>query len=290
VADVLIAERDADPEAPVLDAGFVEDGWSRPGFDLAADAWVIDDSSGAIVAYGQVRREDPEVIGSWGVVHPEHRGRGVGSALFERIERRATELLDDVPSAWFRHSVTAGDRAAAALLRAHGLAPVRHFWHMQIRLEEGVEAGTAPEGIEIAPMRSPDDLPTIHSVLKDAFAEDWGEYPGPLDRWVEEELASPSYDPSLWLVARDGEAPVGVLAASAGDEGGSVHWLGVVPSHRRRGVGAALLRHAFASLAARGLREAMLNVDAENPTGATTVYERAGMRVVGRWDLWERRT
>ena len=30
-------------------------------------------------------------------------------------------------------------------------------------------------------------------------------------------------------------------------------------------------------------------VDAESPTGATALYERAGMRLVKRWDLWERR-
>ena len=32
----------------------------------------------------------------------------------------------------------------------------------------------------------------------------------------------------------------------------------------------------------------ILNVDAENSTGATALYERAGMRVINRWDLWER--
>jgi hypothetical protein len=38
----------------------------------------------------------------------------------------------------------------------------------------------------------------------------------------------------------------------------------------------------------RGLRRVRVNVDAENITGATGVYVRAGMRVVNRWDLWER--
>jgi hypothetical protein len=36
------------------------------------------------------------------------------------------------------------------------------------------------------------------------------------------------------------------------------------------------------------MQRVMVNVDAENPTGATGVYERAGMRVANRWDLWER--
>ena len=42
-------------------------------------------------------------------------------------------------------------------------------------------------------------------------------------------------------------------------------------------------------IGARGLRRVRVNVDAENITGATAVYERVGMRVVNRWDLWERR-
>jgi ribosomal protein S18 acetylase RimI-like enzyme len=49
-----------------------------------------------------------------------------------------------------------------------------------------------------------------------------------------------------------------------------------------------MLRQAFATFASRGLTRAMVNVDAENVTGATGVYERVGMRVVGRWDMWER--
>ena len=47
---------------------------------------------------------------------------------------------------------------------------------------------------------------------------------------------------------------------------------------------AAGVRHVRVS----GLTRAMVNVDAENVTGATGVYERVGMRVVGRWDMWER--
>jgi ribosomal protein S18 acetylase RimI-like enzyme len=51
-----------------------------------------------------------------------------------------------------------------------------------------------------------------------------------------------------------------------------------------------MLRHAFAMLADRGARRVLLSVDAENPTGATAVYERVGMRIVKRWDRWERRS
>ena len=63
----------------------------------------------------------------------------------------------------------------------------------------------------------------------------------------------PSYDPTLWLLARDGGSPVGALTASAGDDVGWVDWLAVLGSHRGRGIGSALLRRAFATFAERGL-------------------------------------
>jgi mycothiol synthase len=288
VAAVLIADELDVAGQPVLGEEFIREVWSRTGFNLAADAWVVTDHRGTIVAYGQVRREESDIVGSWGVVHPEHRGRGIGSSLFDRIEARASELLTSVPSPRFRTSINAVDEAAAEMLRVRGLRPVRHFWHMQIDLTRPIEPGPSPDGIEIGGIEPRDDLKAIHTVLDEAFADDWGDYPGPFDRWADEQARSPSYDPTLWLLARDGVLPVGVLTASASGHGGSVDWLAVLASRRGRGIGAALLRRSFASFAARGVRRVIVNVDAQNPTGATGVYERVGMRVVNRWDLWER--
>jgi GNAT superfamily N-acetyltransferase len=104
----------------------------------------------AIVAYGQAMREEPTVVESCGVVHPGHRGRGIGSWLLDRIQQRASGLLAGVPSPRFRHAVNAGDRPAAAMLQARALRPVRHFWHMQIELAAEFEAGPTPAGIEIS--------------------------------------------------------------------------------------------------------------------------------------------
>ena len=48
---------------------------------------------------------------------------------------------------------------------------------------------------------------------------------------------------------------------------------------RKRGLGLALLRHAFAEYHQRGVRKVGLSVDAESITGAPRLYGRAGMRV-----------
>jgi mycothiol synthase len=232
--------------------------------------------------------EEPGVIESLGVVHPGHRGRGIGTALLDRIEARAAERLTGVPSGRFRHSINGSDAAAAAMLEARGLRPIRHFWHMQLDLAGPIGGGPVPGGIAIAGITSPDDLPTVHAVLREAFADHWGNYPEPYAQWVDEEASGPDYDPTLWLRATDNGEMLGTLTGSLWGDQAWVGYLGVRARARGRGIGAALLREAFARFAARGARSVVLNVDAENTTGATALYERVGMRVVNRWDLWER--
>ena len=57
---------------------------------------------------------------------------------------------------------------------------------------------------------------------------------------------------------------------------------------RGRGVGRALLEHGFALLAARGVERIQLNVDSQNATGATRLYERAGMTIRRSFDCYEK--
>lgn len=287
VAAVFIADDAGDAGEIVLDADFLRDEWSRVGFDLATDAWVVADPAGAIVGYVQVMFEEPNVE-SWGVVHPEHRGRGIGSSLFDRIEERASELMAGLPSPRFRHAINAGDRAAEGLLQARGLRLARHFWHMQIDFAGPFEPGSAPGGIEITAIEPASDLPAVHAVLDKAFADHWDHHPERFDRWAEEYTSVARYDPTLWLLATQGGQPVGALTGSVQGDRGWVGDLGVLAPWRGRGIGAALLRRSLATFSRRGLRRAVLSVDAQNPTGATALYEHVGMRVVQRWDVWER--
>jgi mycothiol synthase len=286
VAEVVVADELDDGGQIVLGEDFVRGEWSRVG-DLATDAWVAVDDAGTIVGYAQITLEEPNVARSWGVVHPEHRGRGIGTSLLDRIEERASGLTTASPLR-FRHAINAGDDAAAAMLRSRGLRPIHHFWHMQIDLDEPVGLGRSPEGIDVGGIDPRQDLAAIHALLDDAFVDDLSHHPAPFDRWVEEETGTPMYDPTLWLLARDGGRPAGVLTASVAGDRGWVDYLAVAASHRGRGIGAALLRRSFAMFAERDIRRVLVSVDAQNPTGATGVYERVGMRIVNAWDQWER--
>jgi mycothiol synthase len=283
----MLAAGDREGEESILNAAFFRMEWARPDVDPSTDAWVVTDEDD-VVGYAQVTREQPTVVESWGTVEPRHRGRGIGSWLLGRIEARAAELTRGTTSARVRHAIDAGDRDAEVMLAARGLRPVRHFWHMQLRLDGPIDEGRAPSGVEITAVEPSTDLGAVHAILEEAFADDWGYHPDPFDRWVEGYTSAPGHDPSLWLLAvADGE-PAGALTAGILGDRGWVNELGVRPRARGRGVAAALLRRSFATFAERAVPQVNLNVDAENPTGATALYERVGMRVVKRWDLWER--
>jgi mycothiol synthase len=64
--------------------------------------------------------------------------------------------------------------------------------------------------------------------------------------------------------------------------------LGVRRPWRRRGLGLALLRETFGLFYDRGEGRVGLGVDAENPSGATRLYERAGMHVEAEHQTWEK--
>ena len=65
--------------------------------------------------------------------------------------------------------------------------------------------------------------------------------------------------------------------------------VGVRQPWRRQGLGLALIHHAFGEFWRRGERKVGLGVDAENPTGATRLYERAGMHVAFDAVVYEKR-
>jgi mycothiol synthase len=54
------------------------------------------------------------------------------------------------------------------------------------------------------------------------------------------------------------------------------------------GLGMALLRHSFGEFYHRSARKVALEVDSQNLTGATRLYERAGMHATRQYDIYEK--
>jgi GNAT superfamily N-acetyltransferase len=144
------------------------------------------------------------------------------------------------------------------------------------------------QGTQIGGIVPPEGLKLLHQVINEALADNWDYEPRSFERWIEEETAAPGYDPTLWSLAQVAGEPAGAITASIGEDRGWVDYLGVRETHRGRGIAVALLHRAFAAFVQRGVPRALVSVDAHNVTGATAVYERAGMRPVKAWDMWER--
>ena len=91
-----------------------------------------------------------------------------------------------------------------------------------------------------------------------------------------------TFEPSLWFLALDGDELAGfsVCRKDSNDPAaGHVGLLGVRRPWRKQGLGQALLLHSFQAFRQRGWTRGTLGVDASSPTGATRLYERAGMSV-----------
>jgi ribosomal protein S18 acetylase RimI-like enzyme len=65
-----------------------------------------------------------------------------------------------------------------------------------------------------------------------------------------------------------------------------VNALGVRRPWRKHGLGLALLTHSFGEFFRRGEQIVGLGVDAENQTGATRLYQRAGMQVASEYVVY----
>jgi len=290
VTEMMVATDLADTGVSETDADLIRDQWSSPGVEPSEDAWVVTDPNGAVVAYANVSPDGEGKVKSWGVVHPEHRGRGLGAALLHRIEARASERLRGIHAAVLHTAVNDAHAAAAALVRGRGFERVRTFRHLQIDLDGSpLDPGEPPAGIEIRGIEPERDLRGVHAIFLEAFSREWGYRLIPFEEWVGLEVETPSYDPSLWLLATDGDEGVGALSGVVWGDRGWVGELGVRGPWRGRGIASALLRRAFATFASRGLARVMLNVDSENSTGAVRLYEGVGMRTLRAWDVYEKR-
>ena len=99
------------------------------------------------------------------------------------------------------------------------------------------------------------------------------------------------FDPTLWFLAMDGDKIAGLsLCRKFGWEDkshGIVTTLGVRREWRRRGIALALLHHSFGEYWQRDQKIVTLDVDASSLTGGVQLYEKAGMQIDKRIDIYE---
>lgn len=264
--------------------------WLEPGFDLSKDACVVVDPHDRIVGFAEVF--DPghphARIYCWGVVDPGVSSPGLLKQLLAWAEQRARLSISYAPPdarvALFTHCLTSQKETQAYFENA-GFIFQRHSLRMVLELTGEPEPPIWPDGITVRAMKPGIEERAVVQAVRDAFRDHWGFVESPFEeefaRWQHLMEDNPHFDPELWFLAFDGDQIAGISLCwpVTRDEHdlGWVGTLGVRRPWRRRGLALALLQHSFLELWRRGKSRVGLGVDAQSLTGATRLYEKAGM-------------
>lgn len=264
---------DLDPRSPALvsrngaliGAARVWHHGSAPAADLDVQVWPVGD----VELYPALLREAERLVAQ--------RARALGH---DRV------VVD--------HGLHREDTRTAPLLRDAGYAVATTFHRMRRHLSERVEV-VLPPGVSITRAASGRDqltdgrLRDLHRLHAESFSGHFGFVERPYGEWLAARDAREDWG-DLWWASLDGEL-VGFCQETeqfAAEKSGYVLQLGVLPHARGRGIARALLLTSFAAMRDRGREAATLTVDTANATGATRLYESAGMRAYQVLDVWRR--
>lgn len=227
-------------------------------------------------------------------------GRGTVDPLIDALEARAAEVAAaQGPIDRPRVLGTFADDGQTWRLDAftrRGYEAMRWGFEMVRPTLDGIVVPPLPEGLEVRPIeRRPEVLRRLWDADLEAFRDHFGGFDAS-DEAFEEWLTEPEFDPSLFVVAFDGDEIAGAVLNTISPAENEMlglrrGWLDSVFTRRpwrRRGLAAALVARSLVLLRERGMTSAILGVDAQNPTGALGVYERAGFEVSTRGP-WLRR-
>jgi len=268
--------------------------WQTPGFHLEQDAFVVESPDGRIVGFDQLENHyGHAILETEGYVHPEFKGRGIGRTLLRTMERRAYEemrLAEPDVRISLRSPIVNGDQAAHELHRKEGYTPIRYYWRMEINLTAPPAPASFPEGIELRPFIKDEHARAVLDAQNESFRDHWSNHDETYEEWAPLKFGRESFDPTLWMIAWDGRSAQ-IAGFSQNRYRGGIGWigtLGVRRPWRKRGLGEALLLHSFAEFYRRGTTIIGLGVDAQNPTGATRLYQKVGMRAVSEFAFYEK--
>ena len=287
-AVVVASEIEEFGEAEGFGVDDLEREWQQ--LNLEQEVWVAIAPDGAFAGYGFLMERRHVRLDADIYVHPAHYGQGIGTTLVRLAEARAREHITlalpgtrVVVNNW----INALNPEARSLLEREGYSPVRYFFRMEIDLSEELPAATWPAGFTVQSGDAGEDLRVFYETTEEAMADHWGHITLSFEEWRARRERT-HIDLSLWFLALEDGEPAGAVLCSISDGLGWIDTLAVRRPWRRRGLGFALLSHGFRELYGRGIRRVALGVDAESPTGATRLYERAGMRIGQQYAIYSK--
>ncbi len=191
---------------------------------------------------------------------------------------RAEVSSIELPAGW-----TLDAEGPELRIRCGGLAPApdltSHGWRLRL-VEDDLAGPTAadaagpPASYELVRW-SPTCRADAFAVYEAAFRERPGFPHWSQQKWLAWATEHDAFRPDLSYVLYAAGKPVGYAVGAIEDGEAWIVQMGVVPSHRRRGLGRVLIEHTREAAYAAGAQSLWLSVNLNNP-GARALYERTG--------------
>jgi len=250
-----------------------------------------DDENGAVVGYLRPRWDDV-AAGTrdcvlFSPLRVAHMGRLLFNAVVEGQERHMLPWATEQPPARWRGSAShpgPGQPATgeASWLEERGYVSTEWGASLVRPHLDDIPERSLPDGVEVRPVTK-DQLRTILAADFEAFRGEW-DFHEPTEEDYADVLESPHLDESLWKVAWAGDVVVGQVKtfvntdenAARGYRRGYTEYIATHRDWRNRGIAGALLAMSLCELRDRGMSEAALSVDTNNPGGAFQLYTSLG--------------
>lgn len=269
---------------------------------------ILAEVEGSVVAYSrcyweqELCNESPDLYLYRCTVHvlPEWRKKRLGEAIFQKAEQRLREIAathpDEHPK-FFEAGAYNTEHYWTGLFEKAGYEPVRYFQEMQRPSLENIPDFPLVKGLETRPALA-EHYRLIWESDHEAFQDHWG-YMLPTEADYQEWLSDKeSFQPRLWQVAWN--VDTGEIAGQVRTyisekwnkkydcKLGYIDNVSVRKPWRRQGIARALLTRSLHQLKAEGMTSAELNVDSDNLSGATRLYEDCGFCVVKSSTLYRK--
>ena len=293
---ILAAHREAmgEPNLPTpeqFDATYSKLTDCDPQNDIA----IVETDDGEVIAYGRVSFSDLSHDVRDCIVFaptlPVHAGELLFNAMVTAEEAQLVAYAEEADDA-------ARYRGYAAHPGQDQPATNEAKWFEQLGYEatewgatlrrphlEGVPDLALPDGVEIRPVE-PHQLREIVAAHHECFRGEWDfrEMTEADYAWI---IDDPRRDETLWQVAWDGDRIVGQVKPfidheeneKAGHLRGFTEYISTHRDYRNRGIAGALLARSLSALKERGMTEAVLGVDTNNPGGAFQLYTKLGFEL-----------
>ncbi len=223
-------------------------------------------------------------------MRPVHLTEALFAAMVAAQEDHMRPMAAGVAKARFRsYSPHPGPGLAAtgeaAWLEALGYSAVRFTAALQRPDLEDIPDRQLPDGVEIRPV-TPEMIRPILEAHHENFRDDW-DFTEATEEDFKRMLDDPLLDPSLWKIAWVGDTVVGQVKsfinaeenAEMGYLRGYTEYISTHVEWRNKGIAGALLAASLRELKARGMTEAALGADADNPGGAFQLYTKMGFQL-----------